>query len=197
MILLDPDLETEPTLPRRRRAGEGATPVATAARSARGADAGRDRLPVASTLARFLAEARGAVRLRGTVSVLLTTDAGIRRLNRQFRGVNKATDVLSFPAGGPAADEVAGDLAISVPTARRQAAMCGHSLGTELKVLMLHGLLHLAGFDHESDAGEMARRERLLRGRLGLPQGLIERAANGKASRSAGNQTARRAGVAR
>jgi probable rRNA maturation factor len=109
--------------------------------------------------------------------VLLTTDVKIRRLNREFRGKDKPTDVLSFPAPEAAAREVAGDLAVSVPTARRQAEEHGHSLGVELKVLILHGLLHLAGFDHESDNGEMARRERLLRGRLGLPQGLIERAA--------------------
>ena len=70
---------------------------------------------------------------------------------------------------------MAGDLAISVPTALRQAREQGHALAVEIKVLILHGLLHLAGFDHEADDGQMARRERLLRGRLGLPQGLIER----------------------
>lgn len=197
MILLDPDLETEPTVPGRRRAGGGAMPAATSASRTRVPELRREKLPGVATLARFLAEARGAVRLRGTVSVLLTTDAGIRRLNRQFRGVNKATDVLSFPAGGPAADEVAGDLAISVPTARRQATACGHSLGTELKVLMLHGLLHLAGYDHETDGGEMARRERLLRGRLGLPQGLIERAGSKEASEADKMKVRRSAGAAR
>ncbi len=77
----------------------------------------------------------------------------------------------------PGPEKIAGDLAISVPTARRQAAEQGHSLSTEIKVLILHGLLHLAGYDHEADAGQMARRERLLRARLRLPQGLIERAA--------------------
>ncbi len=115
------------------------------------------------------------VRLQGEVTVLLTSDVAIRRLNRQFRGKNKATDVLSFPALEMVRG-VAGDLAISVETARRQAREQGHALGVEIKVLMLHGLLHLAGYDHETDSGEMARRERLLRGRLGLPQGLIERA---------------------
>jgi probable rRNA maturation factor len=139
------------------------------------------RLPSARTLARFLALAQKTVRLKGEVSVLLTTDAAIRRLNRQFRGKNKTTDVLSFPAEGPipgsSAEEIAGDLAISVPTALSQAAGQGHSLSTEIKVLILHGLLHLAGYDHEADKGQMARRERLLRARLGLPQGLIERAA--------------------
>ena len=123
-----------------------------------------------------MSEAQAAVRLKGQVTVLLTTDAAIRKLNRQFRGKNKATDVLSFPAEGVGAEEIAGDLAISVTTALGQAAEQGHSLSTEIKVLILHGLLHLAGYDHEADAGQMARRERLLRAKLGLPQGLIERA---------------------
>jgi probable rRNA maturation factor len=136
-----------------------------------------------------LGEAQAAVRLRGAVSVLLTTDREIRRLNRRFRGKNKATDVLSFPAAGfqrvsksasqrvskSASPQVSGDLAISVETARRQAAEQGHTLAVEVKVLMLHGLLHLAGYDHEADDGHMARRECLLRERLGLPSGLIER----------------------
>ena len=118
------------------------------------------------------------MRIRGQVSVLITTDAEVRRLNWRFRGIDRATDVLSFPVGAmPAGKErIAGDLAISVPAARRQAAEQGHSLLVELKVLMLHGLLHLAGYDHEADGGKMARRERVLRARLGLPQGLIERA---------------------
>jgi len=108
--------------------------------------------------------------------VLLTTDAAIRKLNKQFRGKNKATDVLSFPAGGVGAEEMAGDLAVSVPTALKQAISQGHSLSIEVKVLILHGLLHLAGYDHEADTGQMARRERKLRASLKLPQGLIERA---------------------
>jgi|GEM_PF-5281663 len=121
------------------------------------------------------------MRLKGQVTVLLTTDAAIRGLNRRFRGKNETTDVLSFPAEGPipgsSAEEIAGDLAISVTTALAQAAGQGHSLSMEIKVLILHGLLHLSGCDHEADSGQMARRERLLRARLGLPQGLIERAA--------------------
>ena len=117
--------------------------------------------------------------MRGQVTVLLTTDAAIRKLNRQFRGVDKPTDVLSFPAADQGSGQVAGDLAISIPTAKRQAQEQGHSLSMEVKVLILHGLLHLAGYDHESDGGQMARRERVLRGRLGLPQGLIERASFG------------------
>ncbi len=169
MILLDPDLDPDPT------------PSSIAAKPLAGsvsATGSRNlRLPTPRTLSRFLAEAQTAVRLRGQVTVLLTTDAALRDLNRRFRGKNKPTDVLSFPAEGPGAEQTAGDLAISVSTARRQAIEQGHSLGTELKVLMLHGLLHLAGYDHESDTGQMHRRERQLRAKLGLPQGLIERAA--------------------
>ena len=170
MILLDPELE-----PDRARTAKVAG-RRTAARPGKRTNAKTERIPSARTLARFLREAQAAVQLRGKVSVLLTSDTGIRRLNRQFRGKDKATDVLSFPAGGPAAGEIAGDLAISVPTARRQAAAHGHSLSTEIKILVLHGLLHLAGYDHETDDGAMARRELRLRARLGLPQGLIERA---------------------
>ena len=120
------------------------------------------------------------MRLRGQVTVLLTTDASIRGLNRRFRGKNKATDVLSFPAEGVGAEGVAGDLAISVTTALGQATEQGHSLSTEIKVLILHGLLHLAGYDHEVDDGKMARRELLLRAKLKLPQGLIERTTQGE-----------------
>jgi probable rRNA maturation factor len=130
-------------------------------------------VPARPTLARYLREAQTAVGLKGEVSVLLTTDAGIRGLNRRFRKMNKATDVLSFPAAPGFG--VAGDLAISVETAARQAAEQGHRLSVELRVLMLHGLLHLAGMDHEIDDGKMARKERRLRAQLGLPMGLIER----------------------
>jgi probable rRNA maturation factor len=170
MILLDPDLDPD------------LAPAATSAKTSAASAIPRNfRLPTARTLAHFLALAQAAVRLKGQVTVLLTTDAAIRRLNRQFRGKNKATDVLSFPAeaafpGMAAAAQIAGDLAISVPTALRQATEQGHPLSTEVKVLILHGLLHLAGYDHEIDNGKMARRELLLRARLGLPKGLIERA---------------------
>ena len=171
MILLDPDLDSD------------AAPPGTAVKrtTVPGATGKPDplRVPAARTLARFLTEAQAAVRLSGQVAVLLTTDAALRSLNRRFRGKNKATDVLSFPAdtGTHAAEKIAGDLAISVPTARRQASGQGHTLTMEIKVLMLHGLLHLAGYDHEADGGQMERRERVLRGRLGLPLGLIERSA--------------------
>jgi probable rRNA maturation factor len=175
MILIDPDLE--PDTPRAGKAVRGGLGAAPKAASAKKTAVGKDeKIPSARTLDRFLALAQTAVRLRGEVNVQLTTDAAIRRLNRQFRGQDKATDVLSFPAEGIGAEELAGDLAVSVPTALRQAAEQGHSLAVEIKVLILHGLLHLAGYDHEADNGKMARRERTLRARLRLPQGLIERA---------------------
>jgi probable rRNA maturation factor len=124
----------------------------------------------------FLAEAARAARLKGSVSVMLTGDDEIRRLNREFRGKDKATDVLSFPAGvGIGRKRMAGDLAISVEAAAREAGQLGHPLEVELRVLLLHGILHLAGCDHETDAGEMARKENLLRKKLGLKQGLIAR----------------------
>jgi len=167
MILLDPDLDPDPA---------PSTPSAKKTAASGPSDPKKNlRLPSARTLAHFLAEAQDAVRLKGEVTILLTTDAAIRRLNRRFRGKNKATDVLSFPAEGIGAEEIAGDLAISLPTARKQAIEQGHLLSTEIKILILHGLLHLAGYDHEADEGKMARRESRLRARLGLPQGLIER----------------------
>jgi probable rRNA maturation factor len=133
-------------------------------------------------LTRFLNRARQAVGLTGEVEVLLTSDAELKRLNRSFRGKNKATDVLSFPtfipdgfpAGFPVPD-TAGDLAISLETAARQAAAFGHSLRDEVRILLLHGLLHLSGLDHETDNGEMAAREAELRRELRLPNGLIAR----------------------
>jgi len=173
MILVDPELDSQPI------------PQSTPAK--------QSTVPAARTLARFLREARTAVSLRGRVTVLLTTDAKIRRLNREFRGKNKATDVLSFPASGPAAEGIAGDLAVSVPTAARQAVEHGHNVGTEIKILILHGLLHLAGYDHETDQGRMARREAKVRVRLRLPLGLIERAKSGARDASRGARRAKEA----
>jgi probable rRNA maturation factor len=170
MILLDPDLEPDSTL--------GSTNAKQAAASGPSKSL---RTPSTRTLGRFLSKAQTAAGLRGNVTVLLSSDATIRDLNHRFRGKDEATDVLSFPAehfkDRNAAERVAGDVAIGVETARRQAAEQGHALATEIKVLILHGLLHLAGYDHETDAGKMQRRERQMRARLGLPQGLIERAA--------------------
>jgi probable rRNA maturation factor len=133
-------------------------------------------MPLAKAgLTRFLRRAREAVGLTGEVEVLLTSDAEIKRLNRDFRGKNKPTDVLSFPAPEEISEEHAGDLAISLDTAARQATSFGHSLSEEVRILMLHGLLHLKGMDHETDSGQMAVREAELRGELKLPATLIER----------------------
>jgi probable rRNA maturation factor len=129
----------------------------------------------ASTLTRFLSRARTAVGVRGQVDILLANDQTLRRLNKTFRGKNKPTDVLSFPAPSAFATKHAGDLAISLETAARQAKTYGHTLAEETKILLLHGLLHLAGEDHETDNGEMAAREATLRRELRLPTTLIER----------------------
>ena len=128
-----------------------------------------------SGLTRFLNRARTAVGLDGDVDVLLADDPTLRRLNKTFRGKNKATDVLSFPAPDEISNDHAGDLAISLETANRQATTYGHSLRDEVRILLLHGLLHLSGLDHEIDNGEMASREAELRLELGLSNSLIER----------------------
>src|SRR5579862_1338421 len=108
-------------------------------------------------IAGFLQRAVKAAELGGVVSVLLAGDEEIRRLNREFRHKDKATDVLSFPAlQVNEDDDLAGDLAISVETAAREAERREHPLALELKILLLHGVLHLAGWDHETDSGEMA-----------------------------------------
>ena len=137
------------------------------------------RRPVArltgSALARFVTRACKAVKLKGAVNVMVTGSRELRSLNRRFRGKDKATDVLSFPSGGPPLRDVAGDIAISADIASRNARLLGHSPAEEVKILVLHGILHLAGFDHERDRGEMARKEKQLRQQLGLPDGLIER----------------------
>lgn len=136
-------------------------------------------------LTAFLTQASEAAKLRGDVAVLLTSDAHLRRLNRDFRGKDRPTDVLSFPASESLHGNrlMAGDLAISVDTAARQAKERAHPLTTELQILMLHGLLHLAGYDHEADAGRMARKEAALRRRFGLAEGLIERSAKPQQSK--------------
>lgn len=130
-----------------------------------------------SGLKQFLHSAQRAVGLEGEVHVLLTDDATLRRLNRTYLGKDKATDVLSFPAATELnrIAGVAGDLAISLETAARQAKRFGHTLRDEVRVLLLHGTLHLAGFDHEADCGEMAAREAELRRELKLPSSLIAR----------------------
>jgi probable rRNA maturation factor len=147
-------------------------------------------------LDRFLERVRQELRLPAdAVSVCLLSDATMARLNRSFRGRRGTTDVLSFPANGfgrepgvarnprvggdrngrrmpssPASSTSAflGDIAISPATARSNAHRFGRSLPDELRVLILHGVLHLLGYDHETDRGEMDRRERRLRRQLGL-----------------------------
>ena len=111
-------------------------------------------------------------RARGCMTVAIVPDARVRALNREYRRKDAATDVLSFPSGERG---FLGDVVIAGGVARRQAGEAGHSLQTELRVLALHGLLHLLGYDHERDDGRMARLERRLRRRGGLVEGLIER----------------------
>ena len=153
----------------------------------------------ARALGQFAARAQRAAGIGGEVDVLITSSAQMRGLNRRFRGKNAATDVLSFPSdcqihhGDTEARRVvkenssvslrlrdggrAGDIAISAEIASSNARSLGHSAADEMKILILHGLLHLAGYDHETDAGAMARKEARLRRVLGLPAALIERAA--------------------
>jgi probable rRNA maturation factor len=138
-------------------------------------------------------------RARGVVSVALVSDRRVRTLNRSYRRKDYATDVLSFPAtsalprrtpgtrrrkpllppvssASPVVDSFLGDIVIARGVARRQAREAGHSERTEIRVLALHGLLHLLGYDHEQDQGRMLRVERRLRRKGGLREGLIERA---------------------
>jgi probable rRNA maturation factor len=125
-------------------------------------------------------------RATGAVTVALVSDGALRRLNRTFRGIDRATDVLSFPQDRPDAPALRpqgkatgrrplGDIAIALGVARRQARRHGHSLQTELRVLALHGVLHLLGYDHQADRGRMQRVEERLRRKAGLPSGLIAR----------------------
>jgi probable rRNA maturation factor len=142
---------------------------------------GAGRPVAARGLSRWLARV-APVRAAGRVNVALVSDAQVRTLNRRYRGRDYTTDVLSFPAGPnghrmPAAAKFLGDIVIARGVARRQARQAGHNEPTELRVLALHGLLHLLGYDHERDNGAMARLERRLRRKGGLRSGLIERPA--------------------
>jgi probable rRNA maturation factor len=118
-------------------------------------------------LRRFLKDLAREILPGQGVTCLIAPDTELRNLNQRFRGKNYATDVLSFPPD---------DIAISFDRAAAQAAELGHSVGDEVRILMLHGLLHLSGMDHANDRGAMARAEARWRKRLGLPSGLIERA---------------------
>ena len=135
-------------------------------------------------LARWL-RAIAPAKARGALAVAIVTDAHIRKLNRRFRGIDKVTDVLSFPAddgtrgtGGTRGTTVLGDIVIARGVAGRQAREHGHALETELRILALHGLLHLIGYDHDDvdDGGRMGRAEERLRRKAGLSTGLIARA---------------------
>ena len=144
---------------------------------------GRGRSTKALGLAAWLRRAAPA-RARGEVALALVTDARIRKLNRTYRGKDYATDVLSFPSDrkdgkgrkGAPFQPMLGDIVIATGVARRQARDLGHSLAVELRVLALHGLLHLLGYDHERDRGRMRTLEQRLLRRSGVRDGLIERA---------------------
>ena len=127
-------------------------------------------------LARWLASVAPA-RARGEVAVALAPDAQVRALNRQYRGMDEATDVLAFETSGGGAGAFLGDIVIAQGIAKRQSRALGHAYRTELRVLALHGLLHLLGYDHDHprDNGRMARAEARLRRKGGMDNGLIGR----------------------
>lgn len=130
--------------------------------------AGRLRAP---GLGRWL-QATAPSRARGAVVVALVSDVRVQRLNARYRAKDTPTDVLAFAAEEPG---FLGEIVIASGVARRQARDAGHPIQVELRVLALHGLLHLLGYDHERDGGRMARVERRLRRKGGLREGLIER----------------------
>lgn len=159
--------------PRRRRA----TRLRVAVTDARGRPArGLDARGLGRWLARIAPPAAA-----GPVAIALVSDQTMRRLNREYRGHDRVTDVLSFaPAdvrrrGGRNPAPFLGDLAIARGRAAAQARRHGHSLDLELRILALHGLLHLLGYDHDTDQGTMARVEERLRRRGGLPPALLGR----------------------
>lgn len=129
------------------------------------------------SLQRFVARAQRAARLPGEVHVRITSSAQIRAWNRKFRHEDRATDVLAFPASQDVNGGFVGDIAISAPIAARQARRFGHTPEEEVKILVLHGLLHLAGYDHPGGAAarRMARKEQQLRQQFALPAGLLQR----------------------
>jgi probable rRNA maturation factor len=133
-----------------------------------------------ASIERFAATLQKEVVRNCSFDILITGDAELRRLNRDFRGKDYPTDVLSFPAPPSeprpsGRDPFLGDIAISLGRARAQAREFGHAIEQEIQILMLHGVLHLMGHDHETDSGAMARAENRWRSKLGLPCGLIER----------------------
>jgi len=139
-------------------------------------------------LAAFVAHASKEVGLAGAVTVMVTGNREMRRLNFRFRGKDQSTDVLSFPPP-EFVSGFAGDIAICFDIAARNARTLNHSTAEEVRVLVLHGILHLAGYDHEGDQGEMAKTEDDLRKRLSLPSGLIKRNTVKRRMRSSRSQT--------
>lgn len=131
-----------------------------------------------ASLERFLHKTIKAAGLRPTVNVLITNSRELKNLNARYRGKDAPTDVLSFPPLSWLPEDFGGDIAISAEIAARNAKLLGHTAAEEIKILILHGVLHLAGHDHERDNGAMAREEQRLRRSLRLPIGLIERSAN-------------------
>jgi probable rRNA maturation factor len=128
-------------------------------------------------LQRFVRRAQTLAKVKGEVDILISDNTRLRDLNHRFRHKNKPTDVLSFPRPS------GGDIAISADIALENAHRYGHSIAEEIKILVLHGMLHLAGYDHEADNGRMARTEARLRSQLKLPASLIDRMhAGGKAA---------------
>jgi probable rRNA maturation factor len=123
-------------------------------------------------LSRFATRMQRALGIKGDVNICITSNREIQSLNWRFRRKNRPTDVLTFPSAVP---YVAGDIAISLEIAAANADQLGHSMDTEVKILILHGMLHLAGYDHEIDDGEMEAKEAALRMQLKLPVGLIQR----------------------
>jgi probable rRNA maturation factor len=123
-------------------------------------------------LSRFATRMQRALGIKGDVNICITSNREIQSLNWRFRRKNRPTDVLTFPSTVP---NVAGDIAISLEIAAANADQLGHSMDTEVKILILHGMLHLAGYDHEIDDGEMEAKEAALRMQLKLPVGLIQR----------------------
>jgi probable rRNA maturation factor len=146
-----------------------------------------------ASLERFVARARRAVKLRGPVNVVVTGNREVRSLNREFRKIDKPTDVLSFQSAAVPLNRLhqpAGEIILSADIARQNAARLGHPVANEIKTLTLHGLLHIAGYDHERDDGRMAILEKQLRMQLKLGAGLIERARAPKKSSAARKRSA-------
>lgn len=150
--------------------GQGALPFALGTTVS--ATHSKSNATSAKELSRFATRVQRKLGLLGEVDISITSNREMQELNRRFRKKNKATDVLTFPSGS---GKVAGDIAISVEIAAANAGQLGHSLADEVKILILHGMLHLAGYDHETDNGEMHSREAELRCFFELPASLIER----------------------